>query len=90
MTDKTQGPPNDLGELLGRNFGNLFALSIFQTKAIMMLASAIAKDPGVAPETKLKAEQTMVGVDEMIAFLDRAMEWQNESGVNVKGFFDDK
>lgn len=88
MTNESDAPKADLGTMIGTNIGNLFALSIFQTKAIMALASAIAKDPAVAPETKAKAEEAMRGVDDMISLLERSMQGDGIDPIDVKGFVD--
>lgn len=75
MTDETEkGTPVDaLGEMLGKNFGQLFVISMFQARATLTLADAIKKDPAVTTETKQKAEETMAMIDKIIEQMESAM-----------------
>lgn len=70
MSDKNL---DSLGIEIGKQFGKLFVLSMYQAKATVLLANAIKNEPNVSQQTKDKADETLEVIDKIIEHIESAM-----------------
>lgn len=72
MSDEdASGATGGLAELLAKNFSSLILLSVWQTRALMAISSAIERDPAVSAETRLAAKEAYSMVEKMIEEIDK-------------------
>lgn len=72
MSDNGQNVPGEsFGELLGKNIAGLLLLSIWQTRALMALTSAIGRDSAVSHETREAAKDAAAVVEKMVDEIEK-------------------
>ncbi|WP_236169844.1 hypothetical protein [Pseudomonas atacamensis] len=60
-------------ELIGAKLGEILVISMYQARATLTLAQAIAKDPSTSPDVKSAASDSLAVIDQLIIKLEQAV-----------------
>jgi hypothetical protein len=72
MSDK-KGKEESFADIIGSKLGQIIVISMYQARATLTLAKAIAEDPSTSPEVKAAAHDSLAVIDQMIDKLEETV-----------------